>query len=52
MLEAGISIESKDPNEPSISRELGCTPKTVQNRRNRALKKIREQLGLEIPYAN
>ena len=52
MLEAGISIESKDPNEPSISRELGCTPKTVRNRRKRALKKIREQLGPEIPYAN
>lgn len=48
MLEAGIPIESSDSDKPSIARALGCTPKTVRNRRHRAFERIREQLGLEV----
>ena len=47
MLEAELPIESKNPNERSISGLLGCTPKTVRNRRDRAIQRIRETLGLE-----
>lgn len=47
MLEADIPIESDDPGTPSISRLLDCTPKTVRNRRARAIKRVRQQLGLE-----
>ena len=48
MLEAGIAIESNNPVEPSIASVLGCTPKTVRNRRDRAVQRIRETLGLEV----
>ena len=48
MLEAGIAIESNNPGEPSIAGVLGCTPKTVRNRRDRAVQRIRETLGLEV----
>ncbi len=47
MLEAELPIESKNPDEPSISGLLGCTPKTVRNRRDRAIQRIRETLGEE-----
>ncbi len=46
MLEAELPIESKIPDEPSISGLLGCTPKTVRNRRDRAIQRIRETLGV------
>ena len=52
LLEAEVPIESKKPNEPSIARLLGCTPKTVRNRRARAIRRIREILGLEGADAN
>lgn len=47
MLEAELPIESISPDEPSISGLLGCTPKTVRNRRDRAIQRIREALGVE-----
>ena len=47
MLEAGLPIESQNPDEPNISGLLGCTPKTVRNRRDRAIQRIRETLGVE-----
>ena len=47
MLLAKVSIESKNPNETSIAGVLGCTPKTVRNRRDRAIRRIREMLRLE-----
>lgn len=47
MLEAELPIESIIPGEPSISGLLGCSPKTVRNRRNRAIQRIRERLSVE-----
>ena len=47
MLEAGLAIESKDPDKPTITKILGCTPKTVRNRRDRAFLKIRKNLQVE-----
>lgn len=47
MLVAEIPIESKNPEEHSIAELLGCTPRTVRNRRNRAVHKIQKALGLE-----
>ena len=47
MLGAGMPIESKNPDQPSIAGVLGCTPKTVRNRRDRAVQRIRETLGVE-----
>lgn len=47
MLEADIPIESKNPGEASIASLLGCTPKTVRNRRARAFQKIQVALGME-----
>ena len=47
MLEAAVPIESKNPNETSIVGVLGCTPKTVRNRRDRAIRRLREMLGQE-----
>ena len=47
MLEAGIPIESKNRGEPTIAGLLECTPKTVRNRRARAIQRIREKLGVE-----
>ncbi len=52
MLEAEIPIESKNSYEPSIAGLLGCTPKTVRNRRDRAVQRIRETLGVEACDAN
>lgn len=52
MLEAGLAIESKNPDEPTITKVLGCTPKTVRNRRDRAVQRIRETLGVEACDAN
>ena len=52
MLEAEIPMESNNPDEPSIAGVLGCTPKTVRNRRARAVRRIRETLGLEACDAN
>ncbi len=52
MLHAEIAIESKNPDEPSISGVLGCTPKTVRNRRDRAVRRIQEILGVEACDAN
>lgn len=48
MLEAGIPIEAKESGEASITKILGCTPKTVRNRRKRAYERIREKLGIEV----
>lgn len=47
MIEADIPVESDRPDKPSISGALGCTPKTVRNRRASAFEKIRRKLGLE-----
>ena len=52
MLEAELPIECKNPDEPSISGLLGCTPKTVRNRRDRAIQRIREKLGVEAGDVN
>ena len=52
MLEAGLEIESKNLDEPTITKVLGCTSKTVRNRRDRALRRIRETLGVEACYAD
>ena len=47
MLLTDIPIEAKNEDEPSISRLLGCTEKTVRNRRDRAIVKIQKALNLE-----
>ena len=47
MLEAGIPVESNNLDEPTIAGLLECTPKTVRNRRARAIQRIREKLGVE-----
>ncbi len=47
LLEAELPIESNNPDEQTISRILGCTPKTVRNRRDRAIQRIRKALNLE-----
>ena len=52
MFAAGLPIESKDSDKPSIARELSCTPKTVRNRRDRAIRRIQERLGLEVCNAD
>ena len=52
MLEAGIPIETSTPDQPSIAGVLGCTPKTVRNRRDRAVQKLRETLGVEAYNAD
>lgn len=52
MLGAEIPIESNNPDEPSIAGLLGCTPKTVRNRRERAVRRIREILSVEACHAN
>lgn len=48
MQEAGIQDQAKAPGDPSISKILGCTDKTVRNRRKSAFKTIREALGIEV----
>ncbi|PQA85876.1 RNA polymerase sigma factor [Hyphococcus luteus] len=50
MQEAGIQDESKDEDTPSISRIIGRTPKTVRAIRSRAIKKLREKLGIEVHH--
>lgn len=47
---ADISIETNEKGKPSISSLLGCTEKTVRNRRDRAYRKIREMLNLEVDH--
>lgn len=50
MLRNGFPIESKDPAVVTIVSVLGCKPKTVWNRRERAVKALREALaGEELP---
>ncbi|GLQ22565.1 hypothetical protein GCM10007853_04390 [Algimonas ampicilliniresistens] len=44
---SGVQIESKKDEEPSIATTLGCSIRTVQNRRNRAFAAMRVALGLE-----
>lgn len=43
----GMKTETKKEGERSISKTLGCSVRTVQNRRNRAFAAMREVLGLE-----
>jgi len=45
---ADIPIETTKDGEPSMTELLGCVEKTVRNRRNRALKNIRQALKVEI----
>ena len=52
MLEAEIPIESKNLDEPTITKILGCTPKTVRNRRYRAIQRIQKALGVEACDVN
>ncbi|MCG3138757.1 MAG: hypothetical protein HJJLKODD_02625 [Phycisphaerae bacterium] len=42
-----MSIESNDGETSTIVKILGCTEKTVRNRRDRALQKLRDALGEE-----
>lgn len=44
---AEIPIETNKEGEPSMTQLLGCSEKTVRNRRNRAFEKIRLALRLE-----
>ncbi len=45
---ADIQIESNKDGEPSMVELLGCSEKTVRNRRNRALSKIKKALNMEV----
>ncbi|WP_306046577.1 hypothetical protein [Nioella sp. MMSF_3534] len=45
---ADIPIETNKDGEPSMTELLGCVEKTVRNRRDRAFKKIRQALELEV----
>lgn len=45
MLMNNIQTEAQDPATPSIAGLLGCEPRTVQNRRARAIKALRSALG-------
>jgi len=47
MLRAGILMDSKDPDVVTIRRILNCAEKTVRNRRDAAIRSLREALGLE-----
>ena len=47
MLLADIPIETKNEEETSISKLLNCSEKTVRNRRDRAIEKIRTALNEE-----
>jgi DNA-directed RNA polymerase specialized sigma24 family protein len=47
LLLEGMLIDSKDPNEMTIAKVLGCTGRTVQNRRDRAFESIRSALRQE-----
>ncbi len=46
MTMANIPSQSQDPEIPSISGILNCDPRTVRNRRDRAIVALREALGL------
>jgi DNA-directed RNA polymerase specialized sigma24 family protein len=48
MLVLGIPIDSNDPKVNTISRILNCNEKTVRNRRDRAIKTLREQFKEEL----
>lgn len=48
MQEAGYQDENKNPEAHTISKMLDRTPKTVRAMRERAYKKIRAQLGIEV----
>jgi len=50
MLLTDIPIEATNDDDPSISKLLGCTEKTVRNRRDRAIAKIQKALNLEGRY--
>lgn len=47
LLLKGIPIDSKDPNVMTVARLLGCTERTVRNRRDRAFKVLNEVLHEE-----
>lgn len=47
MMMRNIPSESKDPAISTISSILGCDPRTVRYRRDRAVEKLRRALGLE-----
>ena len=47
LLLLGIPIESKEPGVQTIVHILGCTEKTVRNRRNRAYVALRNNLEEE-----
>ncbi|MEM7432631.1 MAG: hypothetical protein AAF351_11950 [Pseudomonadota bacterium] len=42
----GIPAEGKDSSDDSISKLLKCDPRTVRNRRNRAIERLRKTLGI------
>lgn len=46
MLQKGIPIESQDPDAPSICKIEGCVEKTVRNRRDAAIRALRQALDL------
>lgn len=46
MILADIPIETKNEGEPSISELLNCTEKTVRNRRDRAMEKLKATLDV------
>lgn len=46
MMMRNIPSESKDPAIPTISAILGCDPRTVRYRRDRAVEKLQAALGL------
>jgi len=47
LLLEGTMIDSKDPSEMTIVKALGCTERTVRNRRDRAFELIRNALREE-----
>ena len=47
-LRAEFLIETTKDGEPSMTELLGCVEKTVRNRRDRAIEKIRQALMLEV----
>lgn len=44
LLLQGLPIEAKDEKAVTIARVLGCTDRTVRNRRGRAISKLRDAL--------
>ena len=43
----GLPIDSTDGNVLTIAKAVGCTEKTVRNRRDRAIAKLRDALTEE-----